>query len=59
MGTRTVAPRGGVNGSVTRMLTKGGAHHQELRFSSKLDAPGVHEARAYERAQILAWLARP
>ena len=59
VGTRTVAPRGGVNGSVTRMLAKGGAHHQELRFSSKLDSPGVHEARAYERAQILAWLARP
>ena len=56
VGTESVAARGGVNGSVSRTLARGGAHHQDLRFSSALDAPDVHRARTFERAQIEAWL---
>ena len=58
VGTRTVPARGGLDGSVTRMVAKGGAHHQDLRFSSPLDAPDVQRARAFERAQIWHWLSQ-
>ena len=56
VGTRTVPPEGGVNGSVVRFVATGGAHHQDLRFSSPYDAPDVHRARAYERRAIQKWL---
>ena len=56
MGTRTVPPQGGVGGSVSRTIAKGGAHHQDLRFSSPLDAPDVTKARAFELEQIRRWL---
>ena len=56
VGTRTVPAVGGVNGTVTRTVAKGGAHHQDLRSSSKLDAPDVVKARAFERARIVEWL---
>ena len=56
VGTRTVPPVGGVNGTVTRTLAVGGAHHQDLRFSSALDAPDVTRARAFERERMRAWL---
>ena len=56
VGTSSIAARGGVNGTVTRTLAKGGAHHQDLRSSSPLDAPEVKAARAFERAEMHAWL---
>ena len=58
VGTRTVPATGGLDGSVTRMVAKGGAHHQDLRFSSPLDSPDVQRARAFERAQMRRWLSR-
>jgi hypothetical protein len=56
VGTATVAARGGVNGTVTRTVAKGGAHHQDLRFESPLDAPDVRSARQYEREAMQRWL---
>jgi hypothetical protein len=56
VGTNSLPEVGGVNKSVTRHLTVGGAHHQELRFSSQWDAPDVHVARHIERAAIQNWL---
>ena len=56
IGTRTVPARGGVNGSVVRMVAKGGAHHQDLRFSSAYDAPDVKKAREVERDAMRRWL---
>ena len=47
----------GVDGSVVRLVAEGGAHHQDLRFSSELDAPDVHRARAAARAHMTRWLA--
>ena len=58
VGTSSVADTGGVNGSVTRMVAIGGAHHQDLRSFSPLDAPGVRMARQFERSRMLAWLGR-
>ena len=58
VGTRTVPVRGGRDGSVTRTVAKGGAHHQDLRFSSHLDALDVQRARAFERAQLRRWLSQ-
>ena len=49
---------GGVNGSVVRIVAKGGGHHQDLRFSSTLDAPDVHRARARARQLMERWLGR-
>ena len=57
VGTLTLPPRGGVNGTVTRFVASGGAHHQDLRFSSKWDAPDVVTARSLEAAAIRRWLA--
>lgn len=59
VGTRTVAPVGGIGGSVTRTVAKGGAHHQDLRFSSPLDAPDVVKARAFEQMLMRRWLRAP
>ena len=56
VGTASIGAVGGVNSSVTRVLTKGGAHHQDLRFSSRFDSDDVHKARAYELATIRSWL---
>lgn len=53
VGTETVTN----SSSVTRVLAEGGAHHQDLRSSSPLDAPGVVRARAYERETMRQWLA--
>ncbi|EOD21420.1 hypothetical protein EMIHUDRAFT_241178 [Emiliania huxleyi CCMP1516] len=41
IGTESVAS----GGSVRRFVAAGGAHHQDLRFPSPLDAPGVSAAR--------------
>jgi len=57
IGTRTLPARGGVNGTVTRTVAAGGAHHQDLRFSSPYDAPDVKKARSFERDAIRRWLA--
>jgi dipeptidyl-peptidase-2 len=57
VGTWSIPKVGGVNGSVSRTIAIGGAHHQDLRFSSELDAPDVHAARAFELAAIRRWLA--
>ena len=38
-------------------LSLGGAHHQELRFASPLDSPGVGEARRLREETVRAWLA--
>eukprot|EP01062_Namystynia_karyoxenos_P016727 TRINITY_DN16146_c0_g3_i1.p1 TRINITY_DN16146_c0_g3~~TRINITY_DN16146_c0_g3_i1.p1 ORF type:complete len:520 (+),score=133.92 TRINITY_DN16146_c0_g3_i1:70-1560(+) len=43
---------------LTRRIARGGAHHQELRFTSPLDAPEVAALRLAERAAIRAWLAQ-
>ena len=56
VGTASVPHRGGVNGSVVRWVAHGGAHHQELRFSSTFDAPGVTRARAAQRSAMSSWL---
>lgn len=56
VGTLGVPPLGGVNGTVSRVLARGGAHHQDLRAASPLDAPDVVRARDYERESIRAWL---
>jgi len=56
VGTATVSSKGGVGGSVVRFLADGGAHHQDLRFSSPYDSPGVHAARRLENEHIRAWL---
>jgi hypothetical protein len=56
VGTNSIAGVGGINHSVTRHIAVGGAHHQDLRFSSEWDAPGVHAARETERMAIENWL---
>ena len=56
VGTATVAPVGGRNGSVVRHVALKGAHHQDLRFSSRLDSPGVVYARQLELAMVRRWL---
>jgi len=56
VGTATISAVGGVNGTVTRIVSKGGAHHQDLRFSSPYDTEDVHKARAYEKSTIQKWL---
>ncbi len=56
VGTATLPPVGGVNGSVLRVLAHGGAHHQDLRSTSALDAPEVLRARALERDAMRRWL---
>ena len=58
VGTTTIDDVGGLGGSVTRVVAEGGAHHQDLRFSSEWDAEAVHEARRYERATVRGWLGR-
>jgi hypothetical protein len=58
VGTDTVASAGGVNGSVRRIVAAGGAHHQDLRFSSEYDAADVSAARKAEREAMRGWLAR-
>ena len=45
------SPRG-----VYRRLAAGGAHHQDLRFSSEHDAPAVASMRAEELAVVRSWL---
>lgn len=57
VGTSSLPPAGGVDGSVVRLVAEGGAHHQDLRFSSELDAPDVHRARAAARTHMTRWLA--
>ena len=39
-----------------RYLAQGGAHHQDLRFSSPYDAPDVQAARRLSREAIEGWL---
>lgn len=56
VGTASVPPQTGVGGTVSRIVASGGAHHQDLRFSSPLDAPDVRRARAYERDAMRSWL---
>ena len=56
VGTSTIDATGGLDGTVTRFVALGGAHHQDLRFSSQWDAPAVHEARRYEKATVRKWL---
>jgi dipeptidyl-peptidase-2 len=56
VGTNSLPAVGGINGSVIRRVAVGGAHHQELRFSSEWDAPEVHAARAIERSAVQQWL---
>jgi len=56
-GTWSLPAVGGLNGTVVRMVATGGAHHQDLRFSSPCDDPGVQEARRFELANVKAWLA--
>ena len=55
VGTRSLPAVGGVNGSVVRHLARGGAHHQDLRFSSPLDSEGVRQARTLELASLRSW----
>ena len=57
VGTATIAAVGGTNGSVTRTVAQGGAHHQDLRCEDPLDAPDVKAARRYELAAMRRWLA--
>jgi len=57
VGTVSIPPVGGFNSTVVRMLTEGGAHHQDLRFSSEYDSDGVKKARLFERETVQAWLA--
>ena len=45
VGTASVSPVTGVGGTVHRHVSIGGAHHQELRFASPLDTPGMVGAR--------------
>ncbi len=59
IGTESIAAalnhtRGGRG--VFRRLAVGGAHHQELRFSSPHDAPDVAAMRADELRVVRAWL---
>ena len=56
VGTASVARSGGANGTVVRVLARGGAHHQDLRAESPFDSPDVKAARAYERMAMRAWL---
>mmetsp|Transcript_13113 Transcript_13113/g.15640 ORF Transcript_13113/g.15640 Transcript_13113/m.15640 type:complete len:330 (-) Transcript_13113:121-1110(-) len=55
VGTSTVT-NGGVDGSVVRFLAQGGAHHQDLRFSSEYDAIDVHRARELALSTVKQWL---
>ena len=56
VGTASVPPVTGVGGTVRRHVTVGGAHHQELRFASPLDAPGVIMARRLIEETVREWL---
>ena len=56
VGTSSIPAVGGVNGTVVRMVTKGGAHHQDLRFTSEFDTPEVRAAREFEISAIRGWL---
>lgn len=56
VGTASIPPVAGVNGTVHRFVAVGGAHHQDLRFSSPEDAPDVQSARAFELATVRTWL---
>ena len=56
VGTASVPPVTGVGGTVRRHVSTGGAHHQELRFASPLDAPGVVEARRLIEVTVREWL---
>jgi hypothetical protein len=49
-------PTLGDGSTPTRFLAQGGAHHQDLRFSSPYDAPDVQTARELEREAIEGWL---
>ena len=52
IGTESVAS----GGSVRRFVAAGGAHHQDLRFPSPLDAPGVSAARRVVEETVRGWL---
>ena len=56
VGTASLPAKGGVGGSVRRVVFKGGAHHQEFRFSSQFDSAGVAAARQMERETFSEWL---
>ena len=56
VGTASVPPVTGVGGTVRRHVSIGGAHHQELRFASPLDTPGVVEARRLIEETVRDWL---
>ena len=58
VGTATIPPITGIGGSVRRHLAVGGAHHQDLRFASRLDAPGVVQARLLTEETVRGWLGR-
>ena len=61
VGTESIAAAlnasGGGGGSVYRRLARGGAHHQDLRFTSPRDAPDVAAMREDELRVIREWLA--
>ena len=56
VGTASLPAKGGVGGSVRRVVFKGGAHHQEYRFTSQYDSAGVVAARLMETQAVREWL---
>uniref|UniRef100_A0A7S0JM15 Uncharacterized protein n=1 Tax=Calcidiscus leptoporus TaxID=127549 RepID=A0A7S0JM15_9EUKA len=56
VGTASVPAVTGIGGTVRRHLARGGAHHQDLRFASPLDAQGVLEARRLVESTVRGWL---
>ena len=57
VGTASIPNVTGVGGTVRRHVAIGGAHHQDLRFASPLDAPGVVEARKLVSQTVAEFLA--
>jgi len=57
VGTASISNVTGVGGTVRRHVAIGGAHHQDLRFASPLDAPGVVEARKLVSQTVAEFLA--